>query len=544
MNQLLSSEKLLIIFLFFLSLAVKLLFLYKFSYSIAMDEGDAISYFAIAKSISQALSLGNLSTHHTPFYPILLAFISIFTDDIELGGRLVSIIMGALLVFPAYLTCRELYGKKIAILSTLLIIFLWDFVLFSIKPLTQATYITILMTSIYIAVILTKKHSIILSLLLGLTLGALYLTRPEGFIVFPYIAVIIGITTGKDKYIAIKSKFILIAVMIVGFSIMAVPYINYLHEQLDIWVISGKTAAMAHGEDGLYKLLPDGETVGQKVGGAVKLSEAIPKLGELLPFYWGNVVEFSKIVPKSIPAIYLPLILLGFFISLNFFAKDKCTKKLYIFQLSILLGCVVAVLPVFLFEVAVFSAFILPIFLLMTILLPQGLIYVENIVISIVNKAGIKGGEMLRKWSFLTFAVVVYFSSSSVLGGYNRMMAPWYNYEMAGQAFIFKETGEWLKTNTPKKSTVMTRWTQVTFYADRKLVALPSGEVGDVIEYAKSNKVDFIVIDSFALSRGKDAKLVKLLDPYSHHSSLKVVYLKEKFMSRVIIYKVMIDNSM
>lgn len=75
------------------------------------------------------------------------------------------------------------------------------------------------------------------------------------------------------------------------------------------------------------------------------------------------------------------------------------------------------------------------------------------------------------------------------------------------------------------------------FYADRKWVYIPDGEISEVVKYAKEHNVRYIVIDSNAIPRRRP-KLGPLLNP-SDFEGLRPVYVREKYWIRVIIYEVL-----
>ncbi|MEK9149486.1 MAG: hypothetical protein AAB267_05510, partial [Candidatus Desantisbacteria bacterium] len=74
--------------------------LFEFPHVVFLHEADAPAYFSIAKGIAENWEL--LGTHFPPFYPFLIAIAAIFTDDIDISGRVTSSVMGALLFFPVY----------------------------------------------------------------------------------------------------------------------------------------------------------------------------------------------------------------------------------------------------------------------------------------------------------------------------------------------------------------------------------------------------------------------------------------------------------
>ena len=90
--------------------------------------------------------------------------------------------MGALVVVPVYLVAERLAGWRVGLLAALSFVMLRDVVDFSLQPLSQTTYLTLLMLVTVLGMTAVSTCSSLVSLLLGLACSALYLTRPEGFV--------------------------------------------------------------------------------------------------------------------------------------------------------------------------------------------------------------------------------------------------------------------------------------------------------------------------------------------------------------------------
>lgn len=101
--------------LFLIALIVRFWFLPGYK----VISADGIGYVGVAK----ALMSGNAtfwSPNHPPVYPALIAAVGLVISDMELAGRIVSIIMGSLLAPPLYLLGRDLFSREAGILAALL----------------------------------------------------------------------------------------------------------------------------------------------------------------------------------------------------------------------------------------------------------------------------------------------------------------------------------------------------------------------------------------------------------------------------------------
>lgn len=535
-------ETLSLILLFSLSLAIRLYLLLEFPQVVFLAEADAMGYFAIAKSIINAWGLGDTSIHFPPFYPFVIAIVSLLTGEIEIAGRVVSCIMGSLLLFPVYLIGRELYGKRVGLLSAIMVIFLGTFVDLSLQPLSQMTYIMLLLTGIYIAIVLIKSRSITLHLLLGLTFGAIYLTRPEGLLPFGIVAIAVSIAVLNDRTLTIRRRVFSIFLVFLGFSVMALSYINYLHNQTGVWTISGKSGAAVIGIDASAKLLPGGKTFGEASRGKVGLGDLFPSPEAFLKTYWGNITKYAKIIPDHFPVIYLILALSGLLFAIkSILDAERSLRMTKVLQTAMLLACLVAIFPVFAFSnLAIAPSYIVPFLYLIILWLAVGVTRIEDVFLNFMKKlTGIGFFEGTKKWSFFSVAVVLSFCYSSILPVWVDMNSEDSRALRASRSFMLKDTGKWLKDKTSKDSAIMARWSNIAFYADRKFVMLPDGEIPEVVRYAKENNVSYIVIDSETVPHRRP-KLAPLLIPsLSDSRMLKEAYFKEKYWIRVIIYEVM-----
>lgn len=533
-------EYILIIFLFLISLTIRLYLLFKFPHVVFLHEADAMGYFAIAKSIINTWGLGDTSIHFPPFYPFVIAIASLVTSDIEIAGRVASSVMGALLVLPVYFIGKELYDRRVGFLSAAVSVFLGTFVDYSLQPITQTTYLTLLMTTIYIGIISIRRPSMPPFLLLGLISSALYLTRPEGIVAFVHIAAVTSIGILANGGLAIDKKVKAISLMFIGFLILALPYINYLHDQTGKWTISGKAGTTIIGVDASAKLLPGGKTLGEVSRGKVGIGDLFPSPDAFFKTYFGNMTKFARIIPNHFPILSLFLASAGLFVTIiSIVNTEKSLRMLKVLQTGVLFAGLAVILPVFIFSnLATAPSYIFPLFPIITLWLARGLVGIEDSFFNtIIKLTGLGRLERLKQWSLAATATVLFFSYSSISPVWGELGSEDFKVFAASQKFFLKDTGKWLKDNTSKDSAIMSRWSNMGFYADRKWVYIPDGEISEVVNYAKEHNVSHIIIDSNAVPRRRP-RLAPLLNP-SDFEGLRPVYVREEYWIRVIIYKVL-----
>lgn len=525
--------------LFVISLTLRLYLLFKYPHVVFLNEADAMGYFAMAKTIIEKWSLEG-STHFPPFYSFIISIIYLLFGDIEIAGRLASCIMGALLVIPVYLIGKEFYDKRVGFHSAVISVFLGTFVDYSLQPITQTTYLTLLMTAIYAGIISIKRPSRPLLLLIGLLTAALYLTRPEGIIAFVSIAVVTSLGIFTNGGLVPDKKMKALGMIFIGFLIIALPYINYLHNQTGNWTLSGKAVGAIIGVDASAKLLPDGRTVGEASSGKVGLKDLFPSLKAFFKTYWENMVKFAWIIPNHFPISSLFLASAGIFATtISILYTEKNLRMLKVLQAGILLAGLVATLPVFAFSnLSIAPSYIFPLFPIITLLFVKGLVVIEDGFFNTAIKlTGLGRLKRLKEWSLVATVAVLCFCYSSISPIWGEMSSEDSRVYAASQRFFLKDTGRWLKSNSPKDVAIMSRWSNMGFYADRKWVYIPDGEISEVAKYAKEHNVKYIVIDSNAVPRRRP-KLAPLLNP-ANYNGLRPMYTREEYWIRVVIYEVL-----
>ena len=98
---------------------------------------DAMLYIRMAKLISQGETSAAFGMLFFNLYPLLIAAFQKVFLDWELSGQLVSAIFGMLTLFPFYLLVRSLFGRSVALISSILFVFHPYLVRFSAEVITS-----------------------------------------------------------------------------------------------------------------------------------------------------------------------------------------------------------------------------------------------------------------------------------------------------------------------------------------------------------------------------------------------------------------------
>jgi hypothetical protein len=172
-----------------------------------------------------------------PLYPWLIAGASFFVHDFELAGRLVSLVMGALLPLAVFGIASRLFNQRVGIVAGLLSALHPLSVYLSFMVYSEGPYATIFLAAAYLVVRALDTGSTRAWVLAGATFGLGYLIRAEAFaalgisIVFLLLA-----STGPITFRVKRATFTLAA-----FLVFALPEIVFLGQSTGKLMLESKT---------------------------------------------------------------------------------------------------------------------------------------------------------------------------------------------------------------------------------------------------------------------------------------------------------------
>ena len=177
---------------------------------------------------------------YAPLYPLLISFVTLFTRNSELAGRLVSVVSGGLLILPMYFIALRLYGRRTAQMSAGLVALHPMLIGFSNTVLTEGVYLTLMMTSVYFGLRCMESESPWSCGLVGIFWGLAYVTRPEaiGLLVLTvFLVCVSGFILRRRSWKIIQSSGIIIA----SFGLIAIPYLGFLRTQTGKFILEAKS---------------------------------------------------------------------------------------------------------------------------------------------------------------------------------------------------------------------------------------------------------------------------------------------------------------
>ncbi|HEY6871427.1 MAG TPA: glycosyltransferase family 39 protein [Geobacteraceae bacterium] len=470
------KEMLLLGGMFLAALLIRLYFLRFYT----VISADGVGYVRTARSIASGNGWSGV-TFYGVVYPALVASASFLVGDTELAGRLVSIVMGSLMVIPLYLLGLEFFTKRAGLLACMLVLVWGSLRGWSCEVMTQATYITLLLTGIYVMWVAFRNNSPKLSFVAGLVMALSYLTRPEALITFVALsgALLLAALLRKNPW---QRVAFLLAAGWAGFALPLIPFVFLIHNITGKWGLSGKTGyALA---DALSEYLGRPDMKNEPGFQGMGLLDVIRQYPD---FLWAN---FRKNLVKTwetmLPYYVWGMCFLGF-ISYGW-DRDRLSRQIYLVStFSPLL-----VIIIFFFVGPEYLQPYLPILFLWG---GAGLLWLEGIV---VRRAGIdkwpQAVKLISAVPLSAVIVIVYVFSLLVVQLPANPNEP-YNFNQDGGRFDQKRIGLMLKQVLPPNSHILTRWGRISFYAEMEQVMMPQAGIAELLDTAAKNKVKYIVID-------------------------------------------------
>lgn len=437
---------------------------------------DGISYVNIARTIFQNADF-SVASHFPPLYPLLIGLFSYITPYDEVAGKVVSTIMGSLLVFPVYLLGKELFSKSTGYIAAILASLSPTLIAISGIVLSQSTYITLFVTALYFCWRSFRTNSPKLALGAGIFFGAAYLTRPEAVVVLVGISAILLVFRSAD--LSLKDNLRLLGFMWGTFFLLAFPYILLMHKVFGTWQLTGKSSVTLADSLGWYLKRPDLK----REPGFAGLTY-LDVIKQYPDFLWKNPI-------RNLPTTWAELrphmwffALLGA-ISLFFTAEEKWKKLLFI---GASLTPLVIIIVFFWIDAHYFS----PCLPIMYILGGEGLRNIEKGMRTALSGVSLPKLCDAAPWGIIIGSVL---ALSAILPSLVADRSAPYHFTQDGARYDHKLIGLMLKKHLPPKSKVMVKSGRIAFYGDFQHVDIPQTNLPEILLAAKTGKARYLIAD-------------------------------------------------
>jgi hypothetical protein len=486
---------------------------------------DGVYYATLGKHLVSGNLKEGLSTFWPPLYPLLVGLSSQVSRDVELGGRWVSVMAGSLLVIPVYLLGKVLYGEGPASVGALLVAAHPILIHYSTHLLTEATYTLLLTTVLYAGLTALTTLGRGAFFVTGVALGACYLTRPEAI---GYAGLMLALTFGAHLsagHLPHSAVLTNVLSLLLGFSLLALPYILFLRLATGRWTVSDKLHShVESGEsrvrrwfgltegrrttlaDRLYAGLPDAVASSDRRALALPDAQSLRGMARRGIEAFGS--EIRLLIYRFLPPHFTALIGLGLF-------KAEWAKEIY---LLLFLGSTLAGYA--LYPDIVGERLLVPLLPLSLCWAAKGVCEVETWLGKLLVRTRIADPGSFTQRSLPRLLV-----STGLL----FLTLPWSAYTLlrrlsSGQ-LEFKRAGTWVREQGGTPALIMAPNPHTAFYAGGRPLYLPAEEYLTVIEHASRHRVDYLVIEEDVVTQNIEySNLRFLLDERNPHPGLRLVY--------------------
>lgn len=263
---------------------------------------DALEYDNLAVNIVSGKGYvgadGLPTSFRPPFYPAALSAVYFVFGHSYLAVRVAQSILGALTVFLIYLVGREAHSDKVGIAAASLCAVYPSYVVLTKFLFTEGLFTFLLVLSAYLFMKLKKRMLARTAILLGVTLGALTLTRSSAIMLPLFYVTLLYFILPKDR---IKKVSALSALILVFYLAAIAPWVyrnSVVHQKAVLISANGGLnfyQAQSPVEGKIFGKVPDDEVIG--------LSREIPDEIDRDRFLFAQ--GFKKVVSSPMTAAKL-----------------------------------------------------------------------------------------------------------------------------------------------------------------------------------------------------------------------------------------------
>jgi hypothetical protein len=386
--------------------------------------------------------------------------------------------MGSLIVIPVYLLGIEFSSRKGGILAAFLTMSWWSIRSWSGEVMSQSTYMTMVLFGIYLLWIAVARRSTLAALASGACMALAHLTRSEGIIVYVVITFVFLIGYASKR---ISGKGLLCLLLSwAAFWLVFFPYFILLHKLTGAWQLTGKSRmAIADGLS-MYLNRPD-----------IRMDPKFVEIGYLdlfrrYPDYMlHNIsVNFGRCWHEMLPVYFWALSFVGF--ASGGWDRDTVLKRGYLLATFVPL----LFIGIFFFIGPEYTQPYLPILFLWS---GQGIVWLEKRVFRLTGLADGEKGRYASLAGAVSVVAVISWSGYLLLQQVPADHNEPYSYTQDGGRFDDKQVGIKLRSIIPEGAVIMTRSGRIGFYSQRPYVLPPQAEVAEIVDFARENKVSYLV---------------------------------------------------
>ena len=485
--------------------------------------------------------IGKTELHYAPLFPIAAGVLYPLTQDMKLNSDMVYVFFGVLLLVPFFWLSKELYGRRIALVATTLLCVsppLTSGVLFW-GTMLEPLYLFLLFAALAAAWYSWRERRLPGCAAMGALFGLAYLAKPEAIVNLAAILAWLTVAHALRRMLLTRHALAGLALALAGFALVIAPYLTFMYRHTGSIMITGKLGvtyvagqgAVEH-DPGLYdRALSRLDAAGDEIiwFSADRFKYDIAELitadpGAFLWRIWQNVNILERVLfaRQVFPFYLLALVGLGWFgASWN---RGRAIKELFLMAAAL---PVVIFLP-FHIELRYFAP-----------MLPILLLWVA------------KGIDAFASWLQQTWDATLPGASKARVGtvaalGLTVLVAALF---LVMQPSVIadgleglnpsrRDAGLWLNVHSDPGALIMSRDTEVPFFAERRWAATPNEDYERFIAYVRKRGAQYVVVDEREVTVIRP-QLSFLADPSSTPPELKHAYTAQDRRGNTIVYEVL-----
>lgn len=427
-----------------------------------------------------------------PAFPLLTGSLNFLVHDLFISGKLVSLAANIFTIVLLYFTGEKLENEDAGLFLAFIFSFHPSMIAASSAVATESLFIFLFFTVFYVYLVSLNKKFFSIYLLMGLTIGMAYLTRPEGILLL-----LLPILSARRLSDFKDLKFLVnILVVFAVVIFLASPYLLFIKHSTGKWSLSGKSGYLSvilnegvSSEEIEYDIAAYSLENDKSHLNAFDPGKHLPVAGYIVnnpvkftKKYIGNLTTAFKRLFGLLLPVFLPLLLLPFDTSIF---RDK--KILSILLLAFIY---LVIYPPFLILTRhMFITSLLLITLSSVVFSHSAFVYSR-----IFHTLRLQDIPLFRNLAYNFKYLIIIFSMSWLASGdYSTLKV---ERDIPSEHI---KAGYFLKSKVSsiyEKLNVMHRTPWVSFYSGARYTMFPYANYEDAVNFARRYHVDFIVVDS------------------------------------------------
>lgn len=262
---------------------------------------DGQTYLQIARNLHFGIGLGWQALWVPPLHSILVALVGWLpgVPDLLMASALVGAAMGVLLTGVVWLLASEIFGRSVALGASVIAALFPHFLWISKAPEAECTYTALLVGTLWLFCVALRKQSPALFVLSGIAFSLTYMARSEGFLIMLFVVAAVFCAGWRHRLQGKTAR--VIAMLLLAFFVTSLPYLLFLRNHYDGWVISPKsTYVLIWMKSRIYHDNNLGEVGNEELWGLTDSG----KLKWQVPSGFGDVASYLMSHPAKSARVY------------------------------------------------------------------------------------------------------------------------------------------------------------------------------------------------------------------------------------------------